>query len=73
MELENIGYEPAKKGPVNGGNVRIARNDTGPCFASDKTVKEEAKNSTNDSADYYLNHSFFSHNRIYQSYTARSI
>jgi len=67
MELENVGDQPTKKGPINGGNVGIASDDTSPCLASDKTIKEESQNSPYDCADYYLNHSFFSHNQIYQS------
>ena len=66
MELENVGDQPTKKGPINGGNVGIASDDTSPCLASDKTIKEESKNPSCHGTNNNLSHSSLSHIRIYQ-------
>ncbi len=66
MKLENVGDEATKEGPINRRHVGIARNDTSPCFTSDKTIEEESKNSSGDHADNNRNHPSFPHCQIYQ-------
>ena len=63
-ELKDVSDEPAQEGPINGRYIGISSDDACPCFASDKTIKEESKNPSHDHADNNWYHSFFSHSPI---------